>query len=109
MSEIRLADFVENLREELTTAMALGHGNRLRFDLQEVEVEAQVTVNQEGGGNGKVSFNVLGVGAEVGAEGKRQTGAVHTVKLKLKPWFDPMDGTTRKEPVDLSASTPARG
>ncbi len=83
MSEdrIRLAKVVEELREELIEAMVVGAGQPVRFDLEEVKLEAQVVVTRELGGKGSVKFWVLN--AE--AAGKEDVSRLQKVTLSLKP------------------------
>ena len=56
---IKLADVVEQLRQELTEATAAGEGQALRFELGEVKLEVQVAVTQETQGKGGVKLYVL--------------------------------------------------
>lgn len=84
-AKIGLADAIENLRQELTEASRRGEGKELRFNVDAIELELAVELAAEGGGGGKVSFNVLGVGAEVGGEGKLSRSNAHRVTVKLKP------------------------
>lgn len=80
-AKIRLAEAVQQLRKEMMEASKAGEGEALRFDVQEVELEAQVEVTTSGEGTAGVSFWV--VNAEAG--GKREVGHLHKVTLKLRP------------------------
>ncbi|MFD4558356.1 trypco2 family protein [Streptomyces sp. NPDC058469] len=46
---IELSEMIRELRREFTAAMAEGDGERVRFELGPVEVEASVTVSKEAG------------------------------------------------------------
>jgi hypothetical protein len=78
---IRLAKVVQELREELIEAMVVGAGEPVRFDLEEVKLEAQVVVTREVGGKGSVKFWVLN--AEAAA--KEDVSRLQKVTLSLKP------------------------
>ena len=45
-SDIPLADVIRELRRELLTAMKAGEGQRLRFEVQDLEIEMQVVVTK---------------------------------------------------------------
>jgi len=77
---IPLSEMLQSLRQELALAKLAGKGAGIRFDIDEVEVELQVSVSKDRGANGKVSFWVL----EGGAEAKAANASVHTFKLKLR-------------------------
>lgn len=80
-----LADAIENLRQELSEATKRGEGQALRFNIGDIELELAVELTREGGGKGKVSFNVLGSGVEVGGKGGLSHSNAHRVKITLKP------------------------
>ena len=78
---IRLAQVVQELREELVEAMDASDGQRLRFELDEVKLEAQVVVTREAEGRGGVKFWVL----DAGVAAKQQTSRLQKLTLTLKP------------------------
>lgn len=84
-SPIGLADAIENLRQELTEATRRGQGQSLRFTVEAIELEVAVDIVREGGGEGKVSFKVLGSGVEIGGRGALSQSSAHRVKIILKP------------------------
>ena len=84
-STIGLADAIEDLRRELTDATRRGDGQSIRFTIDAIELELELEVVREGGGDGKVSFKVLGSGIDVGAKGNLAHTNVHRIKLCLKP------------------------
>jgi len=57
MAKIALAEMIDELRNELQTAVAAGEGEEIRFALGEVTLEAQVEVAKEG--EGKAGGQVL--------------------------------------------------
>ncbi|MEU3465792.1 trypco2 family protein [Streptomyces sp. NPDC006733] len=78
---IELAEMIEQLRRELTTAVAAGQGEELRFELGPVELEAAVSLERSGTAGTKIRFWV----AEAGAEGRVADTATHRIKLTLDP------------------------
>ena len=85
---IGLAKTIAGLREELVKANKQGNGEELRFKVDEIELEVAVEISGEGSTAGKASFKVLGIGAEVGAEGKLGRSDTNRVIVKLKPAAD---------------------
>lgn len=79
-SIIPLASVIENLRAELMTALQKGAGQDLQFRLQPIELELKVGVTAKGGGDGKVSFWVI----ELGASGEYERATTHTLKVVLE-------------------------
>ncbi len=80
-AKIKLAAFVQQLREELMAAMEAGEGESLRFDLEDVKIEAQVAVTREAEGKGGVKLWVL----DAGLAGKLHSSRLQKVTLSLKP------------------------
>ncbi len=83
---IELSDMIAGLRSELMEAQQKAADADLKFTVETIEIEAQVTVafNAEAHGLAKWKFWIFGEaegGAKVG--GGRET--VQTVKLTLKP------------------------
>jgi hypothetical protein len=76
-----LAAVVESLRAELSTAMAKGEGEQVRFRLGPVELEFQVQVSGEVGAEAGVKFWVVSVGGSA----TRSSASTHTIKLVLHP------------------------
>lgn len=81
--EIRLADFIDNLREELIVAIGRGAKSPVRFKANSVDLELQVVAEQKVGKNGKVSFTVFGIGAEGGGDRSTTSQSVQKVSLSL--------------------------
>lgn len=74
---VELAEFIGQLRAELTKAIQAGHGSDLRFELGPVELELTVVVDKEAKPGAKVKFWVVEVGGEV------KTGSSTTQRIKL--------------------------
>lgn len=102
---IELRAVVDQLREELTALTLTASGEELQFAVKEIEVELQVGVTKSVGGNGKISFKVFDIGAEIGGKGDYTTAHTQKVKLKLEPIFkDPKKGPI----VKVSSSKPRK-
>jgi hypothetical protein len=78
---IELADVIAGLRRELDTARREGTGKDLRFELGLVELEVSVAVEKSAGGDAKVKFWVV----ELGANGKISSTSTQRIKLTLTP------------------------
>lgn len=78
---IRLAQVLQELREELAEAMDAGQGQRLRFELGEVKLEAQMVVTREVQGQGGVKFWVL----DAGVAAKQEASRLQKLTLTLTP------------------------
>jgi hypothetical protein len=90
---IPLTDVVQALRAEVAKAMQASAQEALKFALDSVDLEFSVVVTKEGGANGKISFHVLGVGAEIGGDGKFSHERTQKITLKLTPKvLDPLTG-----------------
>jgi hypothetical protein len=87
---IELADMIRELRQQLTTALADGDGETLRFELGPVEVEASVAVTREAGGDAKVRLWVV----DAGANGKYAHAETQRITLTLTPKAVPGNGDT---------------
>ena len=82
-NSIGLADAIEQLRVELTDAIARGEGQALRFNLNDIKVELTVQITRKGSGKGELSFNVLGAGAKIGGDGGIDRSNTHRITLSL--------------------------
>jgi hypothetical protein len=78
-----LAETLRALRAELGQAAQDAKLETVKFEIREVDVELSGVIKSEAGG--KVEFRVLGLGAGLGASGKRSDAQTHTIKLKLTP------------------------
>ena len=85
---IELADLIRELRQQLTTALADGDGESVRFELGPVEVEASVAVSREAGGDAKVRLWVV----DAGANGKYTQAETQRITLTLTPKQVSADG-----------------
>ncbi|MBT2452503.1 hypothetical protein J7F03_36720 [Streptomyces sp. ISL-43] len=93
---IELSEMVQQLRQELNTAMSNGPVGPVRFELGPVEIETTVAVERTAGAGGKVHFWVV----EANAEGKFATSQTHRISLTLQPKLVAPDGT--QHPVLIS-------
>jgi hypothetical protein len=90
-----LADMIVKLRKDLRQAQEQAANENLRFQVEEIELEVQVTTAKEG--EGKVGVNFWVYTAEAGGSLRREDA--HTLRLKLKPLVE-----GGAEPVDLTLS-----
>lgn len=79
-----LADAIEALRAELTDAVSRGANQSMRFRIKPVELKIQVAVTK--GIDGKIAWNVLGLGA------KRVSETAHELHLHLEPVWLTQEG-----------------
>jgi Trypsin-co-occurring domain 2 len=81
---IPLADAIRALRRELVEAVRQGKDEELRFRLGPIELELQLEISREAGGEAGISFWIV----SIGAKGSRTSATTHTVKLTLAPVGD---------------------
>lgn len=80
-----LGDVIRELRAEIVAAASAGEDERVRFELGPIEVEFQIVARREGGPEGKIKFEILGFGAELGGSGSFAREQTQKVKLTLSP------------------------
>jgi Trypsin-co-occurring domain 2 len=78
---IPLATAIRALRSELVEAARQGAGEEVRFAMGPVELELQVEVSKEAGGEAGIKFWLV----SIGGKGSRTSATTHTVKLSLTP------------------------
>jgi hypothetical protein len=88
-----LTDAIASLRSEISSAVTQGADEQLRFSLGDIELEFAVVARREGGGDGRVKFSILGIGAEAGASGKVGREQTQKVRIKLNAQLRSADGT----------------
>jgi hypothetical protein len=81
-----LSSVLIKLREQLGLARAEGANKGTRFRLEDIEVELNVAVTDEGAAKGGVKFWVIDAGVDV------KTSQVVTQKIKLKMKLEGEDG-----------------
>lgn len=81
MEGVELSKMLASLRKELETAQQEGDGKDIKFAIDDIELELQLTVAKEAGGKAGVKFWV--VNAETGAKVTSQS--IQKIKLNLKP------------------------
>ena len=94
-----LAEMIVKLRKDLREAQRQAEREDLRFQVEEIELEVQVTLAKQG--EGKVGVNFWVYTAEAGGSVGQETA--HTLRLKLKPSGPEGDvyvGDRDKKPTD---------
>jgi hypothetical protein len=89
MARLELSDMIVGLRKDLEEAQEKGAKENLKFKVEKIDVEAQVTVSMEANAEGKVKWKFwifseaeIGVGGNIGKE------TVQTIRLRLTPEQD---------------------
>ncbi len=105
VERIELANMIEALREELSSAIEKGKEKPLRFELEAIDLEVKVTVSaaEEASGKTKAGFKFwifAEAGAEAGGSLKRSSETVQTLKLRLLPRMGDKKGN-----VEIASST----
>jgi hypothetical protein len=80
-TRIRLSELIDNLRKELIVAQWKAEGEYIKFVVEEVELEVEVTSTKKGTAEAGVEFWV--VNSKV--EGEASKESVQKLRLKLKP------------------------
>lgn len=78
---IGLQEAIAALREELIDSVLAAKGERLRFQVGEINMEFQVEVERNIGATGGLKFYVV----ELGASGTEKDKSMHKVVIPLKP------------------------
>jgi Trypsin-co-occurring domain 2 len=91
LDEIRLADAVEAVRNELILAMERAHDQRVTFQVGAVEMEFTVALTRDAGLNGGINVGVVTIG------GKGGLSQQETQKVKVT--LTPVDTETGEHPV----------
>ena len=88
---VELSSLIKSLRSELTKAQKEGEGQDLRFTVDSIELELQVTTTDQAGGGGGVKFWVFN------ASGKVDVSEASMQKMKLSMKLaESEDGTTQQ-------------
>jgi hypothetical protein len=77
---IPLAEMVAALRQELERAMQEGRDKAVQFALDDIELELNVGISRQAGGQGGVQFWVF----TLGASASRTASTTHTIRVALK-------------------------
>lgn len=78
---LELASAVDAIRAQLSNAMVRAEGQRLQFELADVELELEVAITRESSVDGGVRVWVI----SAGASGALTASATHRVKVTLRP------------------------
>jgi S-adenosylmethionine synthetase len=97
-TSVPLSDLVEAVREELQEASLKGRGSALQFEIDKVEIAAQVEAVRAHEGGGGLKVWVVSLGGKASSENT----STHTVTLTMTAVRD--DGTKFRV-SDLSADT----
>ena len=88
-SGVRLADAIQQLRQELQEAIQAGEDESLRFEVLDVELELQVLVSEESSGKigagAGLKFWLVDAKTQGELSDKHGTSQVQKIKLKLRP------------------------
>lgn len=84
MSEISIADAIEDIRNQIVDARKRGHDDRgVKFSMREIEVELQLVAEQKDGVGLKISVASLFFGGEANYQSEATLGQTHTLRFKL--------------------------
>ncbi len=99
--KLELAAMIKGLRSELVKAQQEGEGEEIRFTIEDVELEVQVTAEQQKGAGVSAKFYVL----TSKVDGSKKDTVTQKLKLKLKAQsekFDPKTCEMKTEPTKIS-------
>jgi hypothetical protein len=97
---IPLKDTIEALRVEIMAAAEAASNQSVRFEVGSIEMEFQVVVKKEKGGEAKLGFHIFAADATLGGSAKGADERTQKVKLVLNPVFVGMDG--RRSKLEIS-------
>lgn len=81
VEDIPLADAIEVLRQQLTSAMLAGKDSPLRFEVGGLTLDLEVAVTRSGEGRAGIMFWLV----DFGAKGQYANAATHRVTMTLNP------------------------
>lgn len=81
MDNIPLADAIDVLRQQLTSAMLAGRDSPLRFEVGRLTLELEVAVTKTGEGRAGIMFWLV----DFGAKAEYANAATHRVTMILNP------------------------
>ncbi|MEV0522755.1 trypco2 family protein [Streptomyces sp. NPDC050439] len=81
MPGLELTTVVDAIRDQLADSMSRSMGQRVQFELGDIELEFSVSVTEDDRREGNVKVWVIGAGGSQGSS----TATAHRVKLVLKP------------------------
>ena len=96
MDQIPLADMLIDLRSELDRAQREGDGKHLRFRVESIDLELQVTVSKSKEAGAGIKFWVV----NADGKGKLEEGTAQKLHLKLNPIA--VDDSGNERPVDVA-------
>ena len=96
MDTIPLRDAIRGLRGEIMAAAEDASTQAVRFELGPIEMEFQVVVKKEKGGEAKLDFHIFAADATLGGSGKGADERTQKVKFVLNPVLIDMAGRRSK-------------
>ena len=109
MDTIPLRDVIRVLRSEIIAAAEDASTQAVRFDLGPIEMEFQVVVKKELGGEAKLGFHIFVADATVGGSGKGAAERTQKVKFVLNPVLVDMVGERRSKLEIAREDQPEQG
>lgn len=80
---VGLAEMISSLRMELEKAQQLGDDSKIKFEVEQVDLELKVNVEKASEGGGKAGVKFWVVNAELAGKGTGKEVTTHTIKLSL--------------------------
>lgn len=80
-TEVRLAEMIQSLRAELLRATYEGKDSPLRFKLDKIELEVNISVSRSTKGDGEIRFSVISIGGSKATTKE----SIHVFKLTMTP------------------------
>jgi hypothetical protein len=78
---VELADAIDQLRTQLSTAQVRAAGKDVLFSVGKTEIEMAVEARREGGVGGGIKFGIV----SLEGKGSLSSGSTHRLKLELTP------------------------
>ena len=103
---IPLSEMIATLRQELKVALQEGRDETILFDVKKIQLELQISVERERGGEGKIKFWVLEAGAK--AIAKHQDTHVFRLEIEPKQMIPDGKGGMIPKPLNLAGSSSGR-
>jgi hypothetical protein len=100
-SQLELSQLISSLRTELAEAQSEGEGKKVRFTVEDVELDLEISAEEQGEGSIAAKFYVL----TTQFKANKKDAVTQRIKLKLKPQEESMDRST---PLKISGKVKAK-
>jgi Trypsin-co-occurring domain 2 len=107
VSQLELSQLISSLRTELVKAQSESEGKEVRFTVEDVELELEISAEEQGEGGIAAKFYVF----TTQFKASKKDAVTQRIKLKLKPQEESMDrstGNQKTSPLKIGGKVKAK-